>query len=421
MKTRIGLLLSLALCATPILASNARIETMGGTDFYIMDNISIYRNPALITRYNGMLLGDLGVYTNEEAYSTDEDAPEFTNTDPLRPYFGGTYYISQREDMTGLYLGATFNRYDQYLDYVLPGSDRFVGTPKDARNDRWESVSFLDDVQAKIDLQAAYVLENGWALGASGYLAMQDSTDRAGRNKMTRVAKGAFGVYGEVSPNVDLDASFNIAALTLDGHSRFHNESTTMYNDISFSIDARLFAYLDDYKTFVPHIQANVINYDDDERITDFNAGFGISSRIDRGFFWAGLEGFYENDSRAVVDTASTNNHIHYGKRNEYGGKVMIGIERNMLTDWLVWRVGAQQLLSQVTYEDGDLGEYFNGIAEKDQHGKSPTISFGLGLNIEDRLYVDAVIAEDIFYTFGNIFSGNLGHISSHISAGFHF
>jgi len=48
-------------------------------------------------------------------------------------------------------------------------------------------------------------------------------------------------------------------------------------------------------------------------------------------------------------------------------------------------------------------------------------IGFGVGVNIEDRLRVDAVIAEDLPFTFGNIFSGSAHHVVSRISATFSF
>ena len=44
-------------------------------------------------------------------------------------------------------------------------------------------------------------------------------------------------------------------------------------------------------------------------------------------------------------------------------------------------------------------------------------VGFGVGLDIEDKLKIDGVIAEDVPYTFGNIFSGSLHHIQSRISA----
>ncbi|MGM0461717.1 MAG: hypothetical protein ACQEQ4_04775 [Fibrobacterota bacterium] len=405
------------------MASNARIATMGGTDFYFQDNTALFRNPALISQNSGYLMGDLGIYHNPQDEDSDDsgDKPEYTNTDPLRPYFGGTYYAGSAEDKSGLYVGAAFNRYDVFLDYLLPESDKFLGSPQSSRRD-WSDIEYLQDVRGKIDLLAAYRFTNGFTVGASGYLAMQDSTYGSNYNQMTRLAKGTFGVHGEITQDIDLDASVGVAAMVLDGHYPFARnvETETMYNDISVTIDARLFAQLNDLQTFVPHIQANIITFDSDEQITDFNAGFGITNRIDRGFFWTGLEGFYINNSRSGI-RINSDEEIVYGKENEYGGKVMVGIERNMLTDWLVWRAGATQKLSLVTYNDGDDGEFFNGNEDRDKYGKAPTISFGLGLNFEDRLYVDAVIAEDLFYTFGNIFSGNLGHITSHISAGFDF
>ncbi len=86
-----------------------------------------------------------------------------------------------------------------------------------------------------------------------------------------------------------------------------------------------------------------------------------------------------------------------------------------MFSDWFMWRVGANHTLLKTSVEDGDAGEYFT------ENGSDTKISFGLGVNIEDRLRVDAVVSENLFYTFGNLFSGNMDHIVARISAGFEF
>ncbi|MGM0443285.1 MAG: hypothetical protein ACQEQV_03775 [Fibrobacterota bacterium] len=407
----------------PAAASYSRVETMGGAEYFMAeDYTAIFRNPALVSSYGRYLFGDLGMY--HDTVTGTNEALELENSDPIRPFFGATYYMSQNEDSSGLYVGAAFNRYDRMTGYVLPGEDNFIGFPRNADTESaYDGIQYMDNLRGKIDLLTAYRMKNGWTLGLSGYLAMQDSTDGSDFNAMSRVANGRFGVSGEVADKVMLDASVSVSALTLDGYQETQNmpDGSVMDNDIAYTIDARLLAALDDYRMFIPHIQANVVNFEGgDERIVDFNAGFGMNTRIDRGNFWAGMEGFYQDNSSALLDTTGSDN-LRYAKLNEYGGKVMVGIERNMLTEWLVWRAGAHHKLSKVTYADGNEGEFFAGSADKDKYGKSPTITFGLGLAIEDRLFVDAVVAEDLFYTFSNLVSGNMDHLSTRISARFEF
>ena len=48
-------------------------------------------------------------------------------------------------------------------------------------------------------------------------------------------------------------------------------------------------------------------------------------------------------------------------------------------------------------------------------------VGFGVGINIEEKLKVDATLAEDLPYTFGNLFSGPMHHLVSRISATYSF
>jgi hypothetical protein len=48
-------------------------------------------------------------------------------------------------------------------------------------------------------------------------------------------------------------------------------------------------------------------------------------------------------------------------------------------------------------------------------------VGFGIGINVEEKLKVDATLAEDILYTFGNLFSGPTHHVISRISATYSF
>ena len=64
-------------------ATFARIESMGKNTTYIMDDVSIFDNPANINLYPNYLIGEFGPYT--------EDVPAGTNQDPRFPNFGGIF------------------------------------------------------------------------------------------------------------------------------------------------------------------------------------------------------------------------------------------------------------------------------------------------------------------------------------------
>jgi len=48
-------------------------------------------------------------------------------------------------------------------------------------------------------------------------------------------------------------------------------------------------------------------------------------------------------------------------------------------------------------------------------------VSFGFGLNIEDKLKVDAVVAKDFLFTGGALFSGPIDHVLTRVSASYSF
>jgi hypothetical protein len=107
------------------------------------------------------------------------------------------------------------------------------------------------------------------------------------------------------------------------------------------------------------------------------------------------------------------------------GGLISFGIERNVWWDWLVLRVGGQK---EITYRDQtsnstNPSETFNFLYTNPTNDGSSNdaVGFGVGINIEEKLKVDATVAEDVPYTFGNLFSGPLHHLISRISATYSF
>ena len=56
-------------------ATDARVLTMGRTDDFFMDDISVFRNPANVSIYPNMLMGSMGIFKADTSLdSTDEFA-----------------------------------------------------------------------------------------------------------------------------------------------------------------------------------------------------------------------------------------------------------------------------------------------------------------------------------------------------------
>ena len=179
---------------------------------------------------------------------------------------------------------------------------------------------------------------------------------------------------------------------------------------------------------FVPHIGFEYVQFravslpdTNGERATDkanelsFNAGIGVNMNIDRGFFWTGAEGFYENNSATWIESK-------FHTRSTIGGKLSVGVERNVLWDWFVLRAGATKVVALRSIDPGADYQRTYWVENPEADGSdNDHIAIGAGVNIENRFKVDGVIAEDVFYTFTNLISGNKDHLMTRISITYTF
>lgn len=411
-------------CVFALFATDARVLTMGREDTYFMDDYSIYRNPANISIYPNMLLGSLGIYVQDEKLDSIQLAGLARyNRDPQKPFFGGilSYSLNQSADAGDQYpmlsLGLVFNRYDEMIQHISPESDKFFGINKP----NLISAEY-DPPVGKVDVILGYAMKNGIMLGLGTYLAFQKEKRDEEKGKETRIIKGTVGVNWPIAKTMDLEVSVNGGALTKVGEGKelVNSDTSDTYltiadNDIFVKGNIRLFSALSSFNgDFVPHLGVKLIKFNDGTKsIFGFNGGFAININIDRGFFWAGVEGIYEDNDAKLVDNS-------YQKYEMIAGKVSFGIERNVFWDWFVWRIGCSKLVGFEKIGGTNGTSKWMENAEGDA-SDSDLVGFGFGLNIENRLKVDVVMAEDIFYTWTNLISGNHHHIASRISATYSF
>jgi hypothetical protein len=391
-------------------ATDARILTMGRHDDFFMDDYSIFRNPANINYYPNMLMGSMGVFLQKNG---DTSSTKRINNDPQHPY-GGTilsYSLNQSTEGGNQYpllsVGAIFNRYDYMLDYINPRSDLFV-------SQFGANKYFLEDPVGKIDLILGYAFPNGGMIGAGGYFAFQSEKER-GLDYNSNLFKGNVGVNWPVAKAMNLEASIDISSLdgqgVQDSTDRDNGALTIADGDISVKGDVRLFSALNSLNgDFVPHLSIERIKlFKGKYKFTDVAGGLGINVNIDKGFFWAAVEGLYE--SKEVNFTKDT---ITSG----VGGRISAGLERNVIWDWWVWRIGINKKVVYVS--NGDDNGHWTQNTEADA-SDNDFFAFGWGLNIDNRFKVDAVIAEDVFYTWTNLISGTMHHLTNRITATYSF
>jgi len=364
-----------------VFATDARVETMGRTDRFFADEISIHQNAANLGLYDKIMYGSYGVYVPTESN-------EWTTVKPNLPYFGGAISVGQKEDSRSKFsVGATFNRVDSALNYVMfnidslglrytkldkSGSTNFISNDDILRrkveyagnhDNQIDQGAGKIDLVGKVDLMFAKTLSNGTTIGLGGYLAFQDSSYDNASGYRNHFVRGNVGVNTPIGDGVNLEASLAFSAINLRGKATDVSGETYWFeaadNDIGTHIDVRMFADVASINAaFVPHIQANIIQYAcGEEDLLDFNAGIGFNLNIDRGFFWTGLEGFYNKATRALIGTdGEDGSGLYFGAKNLMGGKVGFGIERNVLTDWFIIRVGGGKVIAKQAFDSGKSG-----------------------------------------------------------------
>jgi hypothetical protein len=353
-----------------------------------------------------MVNGSYGYYNQDAAVDKENG-----NSDPVDPFFGAiiSYSLNQGTDGGSQYpmlsLGAFFNRYDQMLDYVTPGKAKFLGNGMKAREK-------LYSPKGKIDLLLGYVMEKGGMIGGGVYIATQQ-VKQDGQEFETSVYKGSVGINVPVAKSMDLEVSINGGTITAIAKDSAVNGSVYQNKlaegDYFGTLEARLFSSLSSLNgDFVPHLRIDVLELDRSKTFDlGLAAGLGVNINIDKGFFWTGLEFLYgqQDSSNSTA-------------REYIGGRVSFGIERNIIWDWFVIRVGGQKELKYVSEgsQDGHIEE--NNPSDASDND---LVSLGFGINVENRLRIDVVASEDIAYTFTNLISRPQHHLFTRVSATYSF
>ncbi len=398
-------------------ATYSRVESMGKRADFFMDDISIFDNPANMNIFPNFLIGELGVYRQGAG---DTSANVRRNADPANSWFGGifSYSLSKNKESGNLYpqisLGGAFNRVDEELAAIIPDIADGYAVPKPATN---------------FDGFLGMTLSNGGMLGSHVYVAMQEGANltngsiqgQADPNINVYALRGDLGVNWPIARNVDGELSLGTASISYGPQS--------IDPEMSYFVKGRAFSTLEIINgELVPIFNYSVLKAPGRE-LTKLHFGLGVNVSLDRGFFWLGAQGLFDEDDKSGMDTTA-GGLVRYdshstAKTNQSirGGLVSFGIERNVWWDWLVLRVGGQK---EITYRDqssNQTNQTYNFIYTNPTNDGSinDAVGFGIGINIEEKLKVDATLAEDLPYTFGNLFSGPIHHLISRISATYSF
>ena len=412
-------------------ATFARVESMGKNTTYIMDDVSIFDNPANANLYSNYLIGGFGSYT-------DNNPAIGENSDPKHPTFGGIFSLSFGDDNNPdpkFTIGGLFGRVNSDLAMYLP---QYVkSSDKDAVP--------VPETVTNFDGFLGGTFSSGDAWGLHIYIAHQDGGDldaesgtyQPNSKAYASIVQADGGLNFQMGSGTSYEASFGLARIQYgpDHHNFFDD------GDFTFLAKARAFFTLEALDgELVPALSMKLAQAPgiDDKHA---QAGMGINIAMNRGFFWLGAD-FIWNQMKAhdwYFDTAKNGwiydsrneDDPHWDKRSDIGGKISFGIERNIWWDWFVIRVGGQKAIlytdcnvnSNNKYGAGQYGickadgTFFstNPLADgtADDH-----VGFGFGINIEERLKIDVTVAEDVL--FRNPFQGE-GRIFSRLDATYSF
>jgi len=411
----------------PSWATYSRVESMGKRADFFMDDISIFDNPANMNIFPNFLIGELGTYRQAQpgtpmtaADTLAASANVRRNMDPANSWFGGifSYSMSKNKESGNLYpqisLGGAFNRKDDELFALLPDSADSQPLPEPATN---------------FDGFLGMTLSNGGMLGSHVYVAMEEGANQRNGKVIgtpspdinAYVLRGDLGVNWPIARNVDGELSVGMASISYGPKS--------IDPQVSYFVKGRAFSTLEIINgELVPIFNYSVLQAPG-RTYNKLHFGLGVNVSLDRGFFWLGAQGLFdENETKGIAhnpDGTVSYNHLSAVHEDQTirGGLISFGIERNVWWDWLVLRVGGQKEISYRDQTSNIAGQTFNYIFTNATSDGTPgdAVGFGIGINVEEKLKVDATLAEDMLYTFGNLLSGPEHHIISRISATYSF
>jgi len=396
-------------------ATDARVAVMGrqNTPWFYRDEVSVFNNPADMSLYPNMLYGSFG----DVPPPAGGTSLNYQYNLPRDPHFGAmlSHRFSDEENGPMFSIGAFVNRRDYMVERLLEAGGRDANSNYN-----------LPDPVGKIDLMLGYDLGNGFAFGVGGYAAFQN--DKVGDIvwNQTEFYKGSLGINWNIEQGLDLEAAFNGGVTNAkylpesyylaDGKPNPQHEDDIVVisegGDYFIRGDVRFFSAVPAINgSFVPQVSLEFMNLANN-KIIDLNGGVGVNMNIDRGFFWAGLQGVYtQTDISGSGANDQTNQSI--------GARLSFGIERNIMWDWFLIRVGGQKELRHYSEGNGVTARWNENPAS--DGSDSDLVGLGFGINIDNRLRIDFVASEDLPYTFTNLISGNMYHLFNRVSATYRF
>lgn len=423
------LLITLAF-ALPLLATEARVESMGSNDDFIMDEISVSKNPSTAFDFGNTLVGSLG--TVFEAG---------TGWDRKEQWFGGWTVYPLKPELKVL-LGATVNKpFDATNFYSnLENTDFFLVSNGNGRflqgGDPY--VDFLEVLDMRqpygnIYLFTGVSLNDNLNIAVGGRYAGNKSESDAEESALS-IAGGNLGVtYKFGAHSIEAGIDFNQFDITKEKTFTYHyttavtridtaasEEISLSSSDNNVDVFVRSFVALSAKNKLVPVLSLtnrNLLGISNQ----DLGLGVGFNRDLHKGFIWAGAKYVYHT-AKYPVNIAGQ--HIYSSTAElpsgveETSNKFVysFGVEKKLLWDWFTIRVGGNKVYEYLEVNKGDF-VIKRGLFERDVDAVGWGIALGTA---DDRLKFDVTMSEA--FPYSNILSGGEdGVLVSRISAALKF
>jgi hypothetical protein len=402
-------------------ATDARVSVMGRQShpWFYRDEVTVFVNPADMGLYPNLLYGSFGTVDGANAGGW---ASEFGDTPLLDPFFGGIFSFGTGggdEDGGPMFsIGAFANRRDPILSRILTAG----GGAADLDNPDFGLLNNLAEPLGKFDLMFGYDLGNGLKFGLGFYTALQSQKHQDVVLHQTEFYKGSLGFNWSIDQGLDVEAAVNVGISSISYAGSVipdQDETTVTDGNLFLRGDLRFFSAIPAINgAFVPQVTLEYISFNEivdvgavtgprEREVTaiDLTGGAGLNVNIDRGFFFGGLQVLYTSESGGNEDYTSV------------GARLSFGVERNIVWDWFMIRVGGQKEFRHVTSGDASFFAE-NAISDGSDND---LVGLGFGVNIDQRLRIDVVTSESLPYTFTNLISGNISHLFNRVSATYRF
>ncbi len=403
----IPVILAVLATATLLYSTEARVESMGSTQDFIQDDISVFDNPATSFDYGNRLVGALG--RMEENNGSWERKDE---------WFGGWAIYPLRENIK-LSLGATLNRpfnvTKQFQEMekanffnVNNGDNRFE---RPGGGDYPRYVDFLEAIDVKEPLGNVYVFAGA---SLSDYLSVAIGGRYAGYEKNSgpdlssnSVTGGNLGVVYKFDKH-SLEANINLDKFSLVKKHDYLYHQDSLHNPIDVSFDEtnvnvglRMFYALSSKNVIVP-----LVLLDKSELLginkTEFGIGIGFNRNLYKGLIWSGMKYIYhtatypERIANQLIYPNGNATALPAGIKEQSHKLVFsFGVEKKMLWDWFTLRVGGNKVFEYLTKKKGDI-DYEKSLEERDVDA----VAWGIALGTpDDRLMFDITVSEAFPYS----------------------